>query len=120
LIVVGGELSPLGAVFLILQALAGIWLSLHFLTRGSSDVLRSNSPARKTLVVGTGVLGVLSALLNWYGYASHKVRYLSYGLDALNTARWSLYAVLVALLIYIVVSSKRSPGENTSSRPLGR
>jgi TPR repeat protein len=115
LVAVGGEASPLEATLLILQFAGGIWLALHFVVTKSSNLLRSAEPLRKALVVFAGVLGALSAIFNCYGYLSHRIRSLSYGLDPFNGVRWSLYVVLVVLLLYIVLSGKSAQNANSRS-----
>jgi Sel1 repeat len=105
---VGGKLSILGALLLVAQFLGGIWLSLHYVVSHPSAPSNIAGGPRRVLIIGTGLLGALSAAFNWLGFANHRIRSLSYGLDLFNSVRWLSYSILIALLIYIVLSGKHS------------
>lgn len=108
----GVELTVFGKFALLAQIFAGIWLSLDFLSSSSLVGGKSLRNFRQRVITGTGVLGVFSAGLVWYGYAHNKIRGLSCGLDGFNLFRWLLYGLLFALLVYILRSVKRS-GQRT-------
>jgi len=84
------------------EFLLGFWLLSDFL---SGKHLR-DLPQR--LLAGTGALCMLSAGLTWYGYAHHQIRCLRCGFVVFTLFRWFLNTVVIALLVYVVGSGKRS------------
>lgn len=112
--VLGGEVSSLKTIFMMLQFLAGIWLALHFALVRSSEPPEVRSAWRVTLVIGAGILGAVWAAFDWYGYMHNKVHYLSYGIDTFNAIRWILYVILITMLVLIVsLTKKQSVGRLT-------
>jgi len=105
---VGGDLTLLGKLFIIGQCLAGVWLSLDFLSSRSPIAGNSLRDFHQKVITGTGVLAVLSAGLTWYGYDHNKIRSVSCGLDGFTLFRWLLYATLIGLLVYLMRSGKKS------------
>jgi TPR repeat protein len=67
---------------------------------------RWGPPMRIALVAGA--LCILAAGLSWYGYAHYMVRCLHCGLNLFTGLKWTLDAVVVAMLAYFVWPRKRT------------
>jgi TPR repeat protein len=105
----GAELTMFVKLALLVQFLGSVWLLFGLLSSKNSLVPRKSLiDFQKRVIGGAGVLGVFAAGLSYYGYASHRIRCLSCGLDAFNSFRWLLNTVWVVSLFYIMRSGKSS------------
>jgi TPR repeat protein len=88
-------------VLLWAQVILCLWLSLGFLLPNSFKPSRGLRDVRQSVISGTGVLGLFSAGLDWYGYTYYKIRCLNCGLNTFTWLHWLLNGVLLILLICI-------------------
>jgi TPR repeat protein len=91
---------------LLIQLVLGMFLATSFLSLNTFERGRGFGNSRQGVMAGTGVLCLFTAGLSWYGYAHHEIRCLACGLNAFTCSKWLLNAVVLALLIYIVLSNK--------------
>ena len=95
-------------MFLLITAAGGALLLLGFVRSNRPDKWNGGRGAHDRLAATTGVLCLFTASFIWYGYAHYKFHYPGYGVTAFSLARWLLEALVVALLISIVRSPRKS------------
>jgi hypothetical protein len=114
----GVDLTAFWKLALLVQFFGSIWVASDLFSLKSRLSRRIFPDFRHGAIIGAGVLGVLATGLSSYGYAHYKIRSFHCGFDAFNVLRWLLNAVWIALLVYIMRSSrnvKQNSGNNTIS-----
>jgi TPR repeat protein len=80
-----------------IQLFGGIFLLLGSLVAKGERWFR-----QRRLALWAGILCILTAGLSWYGYTQYMIRCLLCGVNWFTVLKWSLDAVVLAMLIYIV------------------
>ena len=101
----GDGLTTWRMLILLGELIGGMLLMAGFLRRG-----KGRGGFREMIAPLTGILCLLTAGLNWYGYTHYEIRWLLCGLNTFSLFKWLLNGVLVVLLIYILQSWKKASG----------
>jgi TPR repeat protein/uncharacterized membrane protein len=107
---VSSPFTTVKRVALIIQFIGGFFIAISFWTPGSGFMLPGTIcwNVRQSLVTVIGVCCIFSAGLSWYGYTHHKILCLIYGVNAFMVTKWLLNATLLALIMYVIRTSKKS------------
>ena len=81
---------------LFLKIVVGLILTLNFLPTNFLMHAESFRNRRNLVLSATGILCLISAGLNWYGYTHHMVRCVAYGLNTFTWCKWLLDALVIA------------------------
>jgi TPR repeat protein len=109
------RLTALNKVFLIVQGLFGIVLSLSFLSLNLWERTEARAAQRQVMVSGTGLLCLVSACFSWYGYSHYKIRCLVCGFNSFTWISWLLDGASLALLFWIVLSEKKARADENDT-----
>ena len=70
---------------------------------------RSHWSLREALLPFTGILGILTPVLSWYGYTHDLIWRRTSGINAFTLFHLLLDAAMIGLLVYIVRPGRVSP-----------
>ena len=101
------QLNASEKLFLVVKFLASLFFLIdfprwRFITQGKTEL---NSQRKRWLA--TGVFGFLTVGLDWYGYATYKIRRVGCGFTGFTLLHWLLSAVWLALLVSIIFDGRR-------------
>jgi hypothetical protein len=97
------------------QVAWGLALLVSFLPTNFLMRAKSFRDPQQKLVSGVGLICVLSAAVNWYGYTHHKIWRLTYGVNMYMVFKWLLEAVMLVALVWII----RRPGPEAPADEAG-
>jgi TPR repeat protein len=101
------RLTPLRIFFLVIQLLAGLYLTFNFLSFNLWEPNEGLRETRRKVMTGTGVLFLLSAGVDWYGYTHYLIRPLIYGFNTFTFVKWLLDGILAGLFLYFYLKLKK-------------
>jgi hypothetical protein len=104
---VSEQLSTLGKYRLLIQFCLGLWCALDFVSFNYLEPNKGLKSVRQKVITVCGVLYMLSAGLEWYGYTHFMFRRLDYGITWSTWLRWSISTIWIALFLYFLWSRKR-------------
>jgi hypothetical protein len=100
---VSANLSKLRIFRLVMQLCFSLYLALDFLPLSRWMPAKTFKGISQKWISATGVLGLLLAGLDWYAYTHSLIRRFGYGITTFTILRWSLYAILLALFVYVLM-----------------
>jgi TPR repeat protein len=93
---------------LLIKLVVGIWLTFSFLSFNIFESGEGLRGFRQRVITGTGIYCLFTVWLSWYGYTHYKIRCSNCGINAFTLTKWILDAILLALLVYIVRTPKKT------------